>query len=626
MYVLEVIPLSRTAPPAPLSYRSTAKHPPGTLVSIPLRKKTMPGLVVDCVPVHEAKYALKSASFSLSKSADVIRGTLPDAIIKAAGAIATYHATTIGAVLSALLLPVLSEEIPEKFTRGTIGPDSSEESFDQTIDRIEAPFITRRARYETYLNTGTGVTLLVVPTQAEADDWADQLKAHRPLVLSGKLTAKRREAALAEACSPAFSSSFSTRLIITTPGFVWTPIISLERIIIERMSAGSYTLPKRPYLDLRYALTELARARGIALAYGDYPLPLEYRPQPDAPLSETAPGTIEILDTRKPKDAPLSAKGESEIAKKAWQAVPDILRKEIKECVDTGGRIAVLAVRRGYAPTVVCEDCGTGVADEYGRALSLATIKGVRVFRSSDGKVVESTEAFCKVCGGWNLKPLGIGIDLVEEELKAAFPDARIVPISEDIRKNASLKKIRADIAAPGTIIIGTELMLPCLSPDARVELGIIVSADSLLALPFWRSRERFVRIGRMLAERSERTIVATRRPEDAALSALSDSGEFWKEETGLRKILSYPPFGTLIVFHTEGTAAKNTEARESIRSACLPFVPHELPDRSISATTFHTSLVLQLKDGVWPDRALSERLARLSPQIRIHIDSEVLW
>ncbi len=63
MFVLEVIPLSRTAPPQPLSYRSSAKVSIGTIVSVPLRKKTVPGLVVDCVPVREAKAQLKTGVF-----------------------------------------------------------------------------------------------------------------------------------------------------------------------------------------------------------------------------------------------------------------------------------------------------------------------------------------------------------------------------------------------------------------------------------------------------------------------------------------------------------------------------------------------------------------------------------
>ena len=188
--------------------------------------------------------------------------------------------------------------------------------------------------------------------------------------------------------------------------------------------------------------------------------------------------------------------------------------------------------------------------------------------------------------------------------------------------------------------------MLSYLSVSERVEVGIVASADSLLALPFWRARERFVRISYMLAERSQKTVIATRHPEDAALSALSkstshsstigtDNVSFWKEETELRKILLYPPFGTLIVFHIEASGdadiakARLEEARTQVRNACLPYIPHETSEQkalSQRRSVLKSSLVLQLPKGVWPDVELSTRLASLSPAIRINVDSEMLW
>jgi primosomal protein N' len=633
MYVVEIIPLSRTAPAAPLSYRSASKLAPGTLVSVPLRRKVVPGLVVDCIPVREAKFALKAASFSLSKSTDLHQGKLPEALLEAARNVALYHATTLGAVLSALLVPVISEASAAfKTTLKKKKKDTS--TFN--VEHIEAPFLVRVEQYKKFLDASDEATLLVVPTQTEADDWAATLKKYSPVVLSGKLSAKRREAVLGAAPQ-------SRGLVIATPGFVWVPIEDLGRIIIERMSAGGYSFPKRPYIDARYALTELARARNIPIAYGDYPLPLEYRAAPAAPLGIVAINPIaastpiEILDVRTPAKENLPHTE----TKTTWQAIPNQLLVAIKKVLDDGGRVAVLAVRKGYSPSVVCGDCGTAVTDDQGRTLSFATVhrgetsmNSGRVFRSSDGSTIQSADTFCKTCGGWNLKPLGIGVERVEEELRKAFPNTPLVRITEDSRKSASLKKVREEVMQPGTLIIGTELMLPFLSPSTPVELGVIASADSLLALPFWRSRERFVRIGRMLAERAERAIIATRRPEDAALSALQDPHDatFWKEETGLRKILHYPPFGTLIVFHAEGSPARISDARAAIKAACAPYTPLELPssrshlDKNRGETLMKGTLVLQLPANVWPDKTLSERLAHLSPAIRIHIDSETFW
>ncbi len=637
MFVLEIIPFSRTAPATPLSYRSRAELAPGTLVSIPLRKRQVLGLVLSSRSVQEAKYELKNASFSLSKSSSATVGNIPACFISAAESAASYHATTLGATLSTLLVPVLPTDFPSSFTQKKLTDDT----FAELTERLEAPLLTRREAYAEHIQhisvqKGTSQTvLLVVPTQVEADDWADYLKGYKPIVLSGKVTGKKRETAL----NKATSETDPPRLVISTPSFSWVPLPYLSRVLIDRVSAGGYQLPKRPYLDTRIALTELARARGVPLTYGDYPLPLEYRTKPAGKLAESIVQDILVLDTRAPKT---DVKKETS----AWQAVSEPLRAIIKKTTDAGGRVAILATRKGYSPTVVCRDCGTAVADEHGRILSLATHKGVRVYRANDGTMSSTAEVFCKVCGGWNLSPLGIGVERIEEELHAAFPDATLVRIDQDTKASASLKKVREEISAPGTIIIGTELMLSYLSVSERVEVGIIASADSLLALPFWRARERFVRISYMLAERSQKTVIATRHPEDAALSALSkstshsstietDNVSFWKEETELRKILLYPPFGTLIVFHIEASGdaemakARLEEARAQVRNACLPYIPHETSEQkalSQGRSVLKSSLVLQLPKGVWPDIELSTRLASLSPAIRINVDSEMLW
>ena len=615
MFVLDVIPLSRTAPPQPLSYRSREKVAAGTIVSIPLRKKIVHGLVIGSVPVREAKAQLKTASFSLSKSTTEHIGSLPPALMKAAKEIATYHATTLGAVLSALLVPVLPETLPECLVKGS--------GFD--IERIEIPMINRRKRYESFMKKGDkkesrdkpGATLLVVPTQAEADEWALLLKSQKPLLLSGKLSGKRRDLAIMRACGA------HDGLIITTPGFSWIPALRLSRIIIERVSAGSYSLPKRPHLNLIYALTELARARNVPIAYGDYPLPLEYRANPKKALKEKPQGKVTILDTRIQKD-------EDKKTGATWKALPDNIRDDIEKTIEKGGRVAVLAVRRGYAPTVVCRDCGTAVTDSYGRTLSLVTLNGKRTYRSTDGTCFEDAKTLCKNCGSWNLIPLGIGVERVEEELHAAFPKTPLVRLDQDSALSRSSRtKVLETISTPGTIVIGTESMLTWLSPEQPFDLGVIASADSLLSLPFWRARERFVRVGLMFTERAKRVIVATRHDkDDAVLSALTSptTSEFWQEELALRKALNYPPFGTLIVFQFEGSSARLAEARAIITAACAPFIPINLQPRSISANNVRGITVLQLSENIWPDKAISERISQLSPAIRVHVDSESLW
>ncbi|MFM2423880.1 MAG: hypothetical protein RLZZ70_267, partial [Candidatus Parcubacteria bacterium] len=64
MYVVEVIPLVRGVQIESLTYFSSVSYPLGTIVTIPVRGKTVSGVVVGANPVSNAKTALKAATFS----------------------------------------------------------------------------------------------------------------------------------------------------------------------------------------------------------------------------------------------------------------------------------------------------------------------------------------------------------------------------------------------------------------------------------------------------------------------------------------------------------------------------------------------------------------------------------
>lgn len=619
MYVVDVIPFSRTAPAGTLSYRSRTALAEGTIVEVSLRRRMVQGLVVSCQSVAEAKATLKSASFLLSKTVPHAAGMLPEPLRMAAERIARLHAATLGSALASLFGEHIRSDL-------SLADTQLQEGSGHGVIIIEKPLEARSEAYRASIesNAAQGLaTLLVVPTIAETEYWKQEFASESPLILSGTLTGKRREAALQGAVS-------ATKLVIATPSFSWTPIRALGSIIIERMGAGSYRTPKRPYLDFRIALIELAKARDLPIAYGDFPVPLEYRPVPDAPLRPIA-SPISILDLRREKKEELKpgAPVVPEADPEPWAAVPSVMRDAIRHALDDGGRALVLAVRKGYAPTVICRDCGTARVDEFGNVLTF-TKEGPhgRSFRSVDGRIIEAANVLCATCGSWNLMPLGVGVERVEEELRAAFPDARVIRFEGDtVRTLAMAKKALEGAHEPGTILIGTEGALPwLLALHAHpFSLAVIASADSLLALPFWRSRERFVRLGLLAASMADRLLLGTRMPEDSAIEAVAhpEAAGFFEEESGLRKALRYPPFGTLIALQAEATRSQLDALDASLRDAIGRNDFTVLPDRALTRTQLRRSYVIRIAQDVWPDAELSDRLRALPLSVRVLVDPE---
>lgn len=613
MYVIDVIPLSRTAPGV-LSYRSKQDLPIGTIVSIAVRRTTTQGIVIDSVSVTAAKEMLKHARFLISRSVPSPSGILPEAIMRAAESTAKQHATTPGSVLAAMF----GEHIRAGIELSAL-PLINGSGYRKVLCELSIQERARQYTKEIRECIATKKTaLLIAPTIPELSFWKNELTQFKPLVLSGALTGARRAKALKEA------TTMRGSLIIATPSFAWVPVERLGIIIMDRASAGTYTLPKRPYLSILFALDALAQERKIPLAVGDFPLPLEYRAV-NAVFSTAGTAPVTIIDARRPKNEPRPET-------KPWAAISEEIIEILRAEIENGGRAIVLAARKGYAPAVVCRDCGQAQTDERGYAYSFSVAGGQRAFRTSDGSAIDSKHA-CQRCGSWNLLPLGVGIERVEEELRVTFTDTNIVMVSPDVL--ASARKARTvvqEAQRSGTILIGTEAVLPWLyasqQPGARKPLGIIASADSLLSQPFWRARERFVRLSYFLNGLCRKVFLVTRHPDDSAVDAAvhPDSSVFWQEERALRKALHYPPFGTIITLAVEGSQTRSNFAVKEIQQRLAAFSPTQLPTRPLQGSAWRTTLALHLPINGWPNPELNTYIQSLPPYVRVRIDPESLW
>lgn len=607
MYVVDVIALSPTSPTSPLTYRSKESLKPGTVVQISLRATKVFGIVVSSSEVKDAKYMLKQASFALAKSITHTSGMLPAAFLRTAENIATMHAVSLGSVLHALLSDSLKGSLPRILPQGN--------GFE--LRAYEYPRVTRLRKYRIRIEKNIEkkkATLLIAPTAAELNELKLVFKDFSPIVLSGEVKPAKRQEAIA-ACEDA------TRLVLATPAFSFVPIRALGEIIVERVSAGTYRMPRRPHLDWVTSLKSLAEERELTCTLGDYPLPLEHRLKPEATLSQAPRGSAEAIDVRT-----LRTQGET------WKAMPEPLLREVERVLKDNGRVVVLAARKGYAPSIACKDCGTTLKSEFGTTYALATVDGKRVLRTADGRTVANAETTCPTCGSWNLIPLGVGIERVMEELTEAFPGEHLTRFDADsIKTDAAARKAIKLFKEKRGVLVATESVLPWLGSFAELDdiaLAVVASMDSLLSLPFWRSRERFVRVGLMLRTYALRTLIGTRLPDDAALTAVLDpeTTAFFAEEAGLRKALAYPPYGTIIAIQVEGARKRLLEAKIAVMRAVLPFAPVPLSERMLEKNVFRLTMLLQLPQGAWPNKELSQKLQALPPFARVLVDPESFW
>ena len=433
MFTVRVIPIAKGVFRDYLSFFSRAPVEAGAIVSVTVRGRPISGIVIESNDVRDEKMDLRGAGFSLQK----IGKTQPKRIftypfIAAAKETAVWHGVSESTVLAALTSKVILSASAKLSPAPRI----------ETLTDIKADFLLLQAergeRVRTYRNLAresfarNESTLIVAPTVIEAEMLTEELSRGiegRVIVITGEISGKKLVSAWNE-----IAESETPLLVIGTPLSLSVPLRSLGTIVVERESARAYRALSRPHLDFRIAAQSLSRTTGARLILADFPLRVETRYQIDAGLADelarsqvrpTSSVIPKILDVRK-KDA---WKGE----KRLFSALSPETMKSIERELARGGRVAVFAARRGLAPLTVCNDCGTPVTDPTtGTPMILHKTPNGTMFMSHRSGATLPSETSCKVCRGWNLVTLGIGVDRVNDELEKAFPKTDISLFTRD--------------------------------------------------------------------------------------------------------------------------------------------------------------------------------------------------
>src|SRR5204862_6766026 len=133
----------------------------------------------------------------------------------------------------------------------------------------------------------------------------------------------------------------------------------------------------------------------------------------------------------------------------------------------------------------------------------------------------------CSVCGAPNVKHWGMGTERVEQEVRSAFPSARLARMDSDTmtQRTAYIETLGAFRAGRTDILIGTQMIAKGLDFPNVTLVGVVL-ADTALHMPDFRSRERTFQLLAQVAGRAGRSekggkvIVQTYLPADPAIRA----------------------------------------------------------------------------------------------------------
>jgi len=244
------------------------------------------------------------------------------------------------------------------------------------------------------------------------------------------------------------------------------------------------------------------------------------------------------------------------------------LEREIQLRLKAHQGVILLQNRRGFSHVVECFECG--YVERCDRcAVTMTYHLQKKHLRCHYCGLVKPPPGACPACGGPDIRFHAFGTQQVHSELEALFPDARILRMDLDTtqRRGAHDQMLQQFARGEADILLGTQMVAKGLD-FPRVTLVGVISADTQMLLPDFRSSERTFQLLTQVAGRAGRgtergeVIVQTLQPAQYSLRFVvgHDYRGFFDEEMRYRKELSYPPFSRLALLEFRGTNEGETE------------------------------------------------------------------
>ena len=251
------------------------------------------------------------------------------------------------------------------------------------------------------------------------------------------------------------------------------------------------------------------------------------------------------------------------------------LQQAIAQTLAAGQQVLVFLNRRGFAPTLLCHDCGW--LSQCPRCDARMTLhQRHHELRCHHCGHVERPPSNCPQCAKVDLRPVGAGTERAEERLGILFPDYPVLRIDRDsTARKGSMEQLFGTInRGEPCLLVGTQ-MLAKGHHFPRVTLVAILDADGGLFSADFRASERMAqlivqvagRAGR--AEEPGRVIIQTHLADHPLLVQLTEQGYFAFAEQALseRRAAGLPPFSHLALLRAE--AHRPGQAEEFLEQAC---------------------------------------------------------
>jgi primosomal protein N' (replication factor Y) len=260
------------------------------------------------------------------------------------------------------------------------------------------------------------------------------------------------------------------------------------------------------------------------------------------------------------------------------------LRELLTETTGRSEQVILLMQRRGWAPILLCRDCGHRLQCPS-CSVSLVVHQRSGDLRCHYCDHRAATPSNCPSCSGDLLDAVGAGTEKVAHHLESFLPGVKSAILDRDtVRRRSGLQDTLGAFAAGAVqVLIGTQMVAKG-HHFPNVTLTGVISADAMLGLPDFRAGERTFQLLTQVAgragrgDRPGRVVIQTYYPDHPAvrLACRHDVTTFLAEELVFRRGFGYPPITRLALVRFE--AADERRCRSAAEAAAEAVSP--LPAR----------------------------------------------
>ncbi len=265
--------------------------------------------------------------------------------------------------------------------------------------------------------------------------------------------------------------------------------------------------------------------------------------------------SVEAIDLRRERPPP-------------GRFIAPTLAGAVATAIERGEQALFFLNRRGYAPLTLCRACGfrfscpncdAWLVDHRFRRQLVCHHCGFAMPHPAECPKCQAANSFAAI---------GPGVERLEEEVRALFPQARVLVLSSDLVATVDRLRAELDDVAAGRfdIVIGTQLVAKG-HHFPKLNLVGVVDADLGLSNGDPRAAERTFQLLHQVVGRAGRDAgigrgyLQTHQPEHPVMRALiaQDREAFYSAEIAMRESAHYPPFGRLASIVVSGEDKHDT-------------------------------------------------------------------